>query len=571
METNTLRGVLNARARRRALEAMGAHTLDVLVVGGGIVGAGAALDAASRGLSVALVEARDWASGTSSRSSRLIHGGLRYLEMLDFGLVQEALRERALLLGHVAPHLVRPVPFLYPLTKGWSERPYVATGLMLYDALALRARGQRLPHHQHLDLASALGAFPALSSAQLRGALQYWDAQVDDARYTLAVVRTAVAHGALAASRAPVVSLLREHTVVTGASLLDAEDGSQLEVRARHVVVAAGAWTDKLLARDPCAVAVPLRRSKGAHLLIERDRITGSCGLIERTEHSVLFVIPWEQHWLVGTTDTEWEHDPEQVVASGADVSYLLDQLNRLLAHPVGPEDITGVYAGVRPLIARNAGATAKLSRDHQVFQPAPGMTVVTGGKFTTYRLMARDAIDAAAAAFLSSSPPSRTECLPLLGADAPSSLERLADRLARHQDVAPQVARRLVSRYGSEAEAVLELGATDPRLRTELPECRGHLALEVVHAAQVEGALHLEDVLRRRTHLALECADGGVGAAEPVAEVLAHVLGWSSATTQRELAAWRASVAAERAARSVRGDDAAISAALSAASLAGS
>jgi glycerol-3-phosphate dehydrogenase len=285
---------LGPAERQAALDAAAGQELDVVVVGGGVVGAGAALDAVTRGLSVGLFEARDWASGTSSRSSKLIHGGLRYLEMLDFALVREALRERGLLTQRLAPHLVRPVPFLYPLKhRGW-ERLYAGAGVALYDTMGVSSGNARgLPHHRHLSRRGALRQCPSLRRDALVGAIQYYDAQVDDARHTMTVVRTAAAYGALCASRARVVGFLREGERVTGVQVRDLESGATLEVRARQVVNATGVWTDDTQQMVGERGQFHVRASKGIHLVVPRDRIHSATGLILRTETSVLFVIPW--------------------------------------------------------------------------------------------------------------------------------------------------------------------------------------------------------------------------------------------------------------------------------------
>jgi glycerol-3-phosphate dehydrogenase len=319
--------------RAAALRTMTDETLDVLVVGGGVVGAGCALDAATRGLSVGLVEARDVASGTSSRSSKLIHGGLRYLEMLQLRLVGEALRERGLLLHEIAPHLVRPVPFLYPLRhRGW-ERLYAGTGVALYDLLAhVGGRSRRMPTHRHLSRSQALTMAPSLRPDSLVGALQYFDAQVDDARFTLFVARTAAAHGASVAARCRVTKLLREDGRVVGARVVDELSGEQHEIRARRVILAAGVWTNELLASTSQPRAVAVRASKGIHLVVPGDRIRSETGLILRTEVSVLFVIPWGPNWVIGTTDTDWRGDKAHPAASAEDIEYLLRTVNEVLA-----------------------------------------------------------------------------------------------------------------------------------------------------------------------------------------------------------------------------------------------
>src|SRR3954447_20984871 len=290
-------GQLGPAQRRAALTRLGEEVFDVVVIGGGATGAGCALDAATRGLGVALVEARDFAAGTSSRSSKLVHGGLRYLEQRDFGLVREALRERGLLLNVLAPHLVTPVPFLLPLTEHW-QRAYIGAGLALYDSLGGH---EGLPRHRHLTRRGALKIAPALRKDALVGAIQYYDAKVDDARHTLTVARTAAHLGAAVASNARVVGFLREGERVTGVRVRDELGGETIEVRAREVVNATGVWTDDVQHLVGERGKFKVRASKGVHLVVPRDRMQLDTGLILRTETSVLFVIPWGRHWIVGT------------------------------------------------------------------------------------------------------------------------------------------------------------------------------------------------------------------------------------------------------------------------------
>ena len=383
--------------RAASLEAMRSTELDVLVVGGGVVGSGAALDAATRGLTVGLVEARDFASGTSSRSSKLIHGGLRYLEMLDFRLVAEALAERGLLIEKLAPHLVRPVPFLYPLKHHVWERFYAGSGVALYDVLA-RLSGHKagLPVHRHLTRTGARRLVPSLRKDSLVGALKYYDAQVDDARHTMFIARTAASYGAHVATRARVTGLLREGERVTGARVHDLESGETFDVRAKQIVNATGVWTDETQSMANERGQFHVRASKGVHLVVPRDRIRGDSGLILRTEKSVLFVIPWGRHWIIGTTDTDWTLGLAHPAASAADIDYLLDHVNEVLEQPLTHADVEGVYAGLRPLLSGESESTSKLSREHAVAHTVPGLVVVAGGKYTTYRVMAKDAIDAA-------------------------------------------------------------------------------------------------------------------------------------------------------------------------------
>ena len=329
--------ILSPERRQADIARLTAAPLDVLVVGGGVTGAGTALDAASRGLSVGLVEAQDWAAGTSSRSSKLVHGGLRYLQMLDFGLVREALRERSLLLQHLAPHLVRPVPVLYPLRRPFLERPYVGAGVALYDILGFSTgNGRGLPLHRHLTKRQALASAPGLNPRALSGAVLYYDAQVDDARYVVELVRTAVSYGAVALNRARVVGFWREGGRVGGVTLEDVGPGGQLQVQARVTVLATGAWTEETEALAGVERTVRIRPSKGAHLLVKREKLAVTTGLILRTDRSVLFVLPWGEHWLIGTTDTDWSYGKARPLTTVADVDYLLAELNKVVAKPLG-------------------------------------------------------------------------------------------------------------------------------------------------------------------------------------------------------------------------------------------
>jgi len=539
---------LGPAQRQAALDAVPRDELDVVVIGGGVVGAGAALDAVTRGLSVALFEGRDWASGTSSRSSKLVHGGLRYLEMLDFGLVREALRERGLLAQRLAPHLVRPVPFLYPLRhRGW-ERLYAGAGVALYDILGVSSGSSRgLPRHRHLTRSGAIRACPSLRRDALVGAIQYYDAQVDDARHTMALVRTAQSYGALCANRARVVGFLREGERVSGVRVRDFESDTEIEVRARQVVNATGVWTDLTQAMVGERGQFHVRASKGIHLVVPRDRIQSSTGLILRTETSVLFVIPWGRHWIIGTTDTDWSLGKAHPAASRTDIDYLLAHVNEILVTPLTREDVEGVYAGLRPLLTGESESTSQLSREHTVAHPVPGLVVVAGGKYTTYRVMAKDAIDAVSHGLDEKVPPSCTERVPLVGADGYTATwnarQRLADRHGLH------VARveHLLHRQGSLVHEVLALVDDDPSLGEPLEGADDYLRAEVVHAASHEGARHLDDVLTRRTRVSIETFDRGVAAAPVAARLVAPVLRWSRGQVKREVEHYLARVEAER------------------------
>jgi glycerol-3-phosphate dehydrogenase len=539
-------GRLDARDRASVLDRLARTEFDVLVIGGGVTGAGAALDAASRGLRVALVEARDLASGTSSRSSKLIHGGLRYLEQFDFKLVWEALRERDLLVSRLAPHLVKPVSFLYPLHRKVVERPYVGAGLVLYDALEGTKRP--VPHHRHLTVRGALRLAPALKPSGLAGALLYYDAQADDARYTLTVARTAAAHGAVVATRASARGLLRgpDGTRVTGARVHDEESGRDIDVSARRVVVCAGVWTDLVHELSGIQAGYTVRMSKGVHIVVPYEAIRSNTGIILRTEKSVLFIIPWGKRWIVGTTDTDWTGDRAEPAATGEDIDYILEHANRILARPLTRSDVIGVYAGLRPLIAADQTTpTTKLSREHVVDTPVPGLASIAGGKFTTYRVMARDVIDAAVADFGRPVPASVTDQLPLLGADGLAAAAAEAERLAEDYGLAREAVEHLLDRYGTLTEEVLELTRDDPALARPLSDGRPYLGAEVAYAVTHEGALHVEDVLVRRVRLFIETGACGVEAVAQVAAIMSGLLGWDSgqraAETKRYLELLRA------------------------------
>jgi glycerol-3-phosphate dehydrogenase len=525
------------------LSRLAAERFDVLVIGGGITGAGAALDAASRGLRVALVESRDLASGTSSRSSKLIHGGLRYLEQFDFKLVYEALRERDLLVSKLAPHLVKPISFMYPLYKKVVERPYVGAGLVLYDSMEGTRRP--VPRHKHMTARSALKRAPALSPDRLAGAMLYYDAQVDDARHTLTVARTAAANSTVVATRVSATGLVRSADGrVTGARVRDEETGRELTVAAEAVVICAGVWTDLVHELAGVKAGYKVRMSKGVHIVVPRAAVDANTGMILRTEKSVLFFIPWGDHWIVGTTDTDWSGDRDEPAPSEDDVEYILTAANRVLARPLTRADVIGVYAGLRPLVdpAESNGSkpTTKLSREHVVDVPVPGLASIAGGKFTTYRLMARDVIDAAVADFGREVPGSVTDQVPLLGADGLAAVQAATLRLAEDYGVPREAVEHLLGRYGTLAEEVLGLVRTDPGLGRPLAEGHPYLRAEVTYAVTHEDALHVEDVLMRRTRLFIEAADGGAGAAADVAAIMGRLLGWSrrrrAAETRRYL-----------------------------------
>lgn len=540
---------LSPDSRRRALATMAATELDLLVVGGGVVGAGVALDAVTRGLTVGLVEARDYASGTSSRSSKLVHGGLRYLKQLNFALVFEALRERSLILDTLAPHLARPVEFLYPLERRVLDRAWVGAGVGVYDVLGA---GRGVPsHHRHLSRKRTLEAFPGAKRGAVHGGVSFYEGQLDDARHTMTLARTAASHGALCANSARVTGFLRDGDRVVGAHVVDVETGTEIDIRAKRTVNAAGAWTGEIQEMLGGRADFRVRASKGVHIVVPRDRIDSQVGIITETEKSLLFVIPcpWsDEHWVIGTTDTPWDFDLAHPSASQADIDYILDQTNALLQTPLTRDDIVGVYTGLRPLLAGDTDDTASLSREHAVVSPVEGLVIVAGGKYTTYRVMAKDAVDEAVRG--TDVEASRTDRLPLLGADNYHELWAARARIAAEAGLDVATVEHLLGRYGSAITELIAMIDAEPSLAEPIPSGGRYMRAEARYAASHEGAFHLDDVLTRRTHIAIETPDRGVRAASAVAELVAPVLGWDDTTVEREVERYRARVEAELAAQ---------------------
>jgi len=535
---------LGPAAREAALERLAGEELDVLVIGGGVVGCGAALDAVTRGLTVGLIEARDYASGTSSRSTKLFHGGLRYLEQFDFRLVFEALRERSLVLNVLCPHLARPVPFIYPLQSA-LDRTYVGLGIGVYDVMGA---GRGVPHHMRLlGKRKTMESFPSGRGTAIRGAIRFYEGQVDDARHTMMLARTAAGFGAACANSTRAVGFIREGDRVAGVRARDLDGGREFEIRARQVINAAGVWTDEVQELVGGRGQFRVRASKGVHLVIPRNRINSATGIITRTEKSVLFIVPWGSHWIVGTTDTDWDLDRAHPAASQADIDYLLDHANSLLADPLTREDVVGVYAGLRPLLAGESESSSKLSREHAVSSPVRGLTVIAGGKYTTYRVMAKDAVDSAVHGLERSVPASCTERVPLAGADGYLAAWNSRARIAADHGLRVGVLEHLLGRYGSLVFELLDLIASHPELGEPLRGAPEYLRAEAYYAASHEGARHLEDILTRRTRVSIEVPDRGLEAAEDVARLVAPVLGWDDETVGRELEHYRQRIAAER------------------------
>ena len=522
--------------RDSAISQLGTEQFDILVIGGGVNGVGAALDAASRGLKVALIEAQDIAAGTSSRSSKLIHGGLRYLEQYDFKLVREALHERELMVSTLCPHLVKPVGFLFPLTEKFKERTYVGAGLALYDAL--RGFQRALPWHKHLSQKQINEIAPSLRHDIVTGAIKYFDAQVDDARHTMAVARTAARHGAIIATQVSAESLIREGRRVVGVNALDLASGKKIAIKAGATIMCAGVWSDQLHERFELTPGYHVTMSKGAHIVVPGSAIKSDAGIILKTPVSVLFIIPWGDKWIVGTTDTPYEGDRAEPFATREDVQYILDQANRVLEPKLKADEIIGVYAGLRPLVANNKSATTtKLSREHTVDRPAAGFVSIAGGKYTTYRVMGKDVVDRAVIELRKITQESVTEKLPLVGADGYFALEQQKERIAQESGLDVETVTHLLNRHGSLISEILELIQEQPKLAAKLDADLPYIKAEIVYAASFEGARSVDDVISRRTRLSFEAVNHGVHLADEVAALIAPVLGWSAKERKESVA----------------------------------
>ena len=516
---------LNIAARGSAITALGESEFDILVIGGGINGVGIALDAASRGLSVALVESGDFASGTSSKSSKLIHGGLRYLEQYDFRLVREALYERELMVTTLSPHLVKPVSFLYPLHEKLIERTYVGAGMALYDAL--RGFKRALPWHKHLTQKKVSEIAPSLRLDVITGGFQYFDAQVDDARHTMSIARTAAKYGAVITTRTRCEEVIKNGKRVVGAKIRDLISDEVIEVRAKATIMASGVWSDQLHEKFGLKAGYSVRMSKGSHILVPKSAINSQSGVIIKTDLSVLFIIPWGEQWIVGTTDTDYQASKEEPLASSDDVSYIINQANRVLEPKLRRDQVIGVFAGLRPLVSTDPNSpTTKLSREHVVDSPAPGFVSIAGGKYTTYRVMAEDAVDEAVNHLRRIVPDSTTENLAIIGAEGYSVLINKIPKLAKEYGLAEDTIRHLLDRYGSLFEEVLAQAKDDSTLLEPLIEGLPYIKAEALYAITHEAALSIDDLLSRRTRIAFEASDSGLSITSYLGELLGKYAG---------------------------------------------
>lgn len=534
----------SAATRRADLDAVAAQPVDLLVVGGGITGAGIARDAAMRGFSTALVDAGDFGRGTSSRSSRLVHGGLRYLEHGWLRLVFESSRERAILL-RIAPHLVRPTAFLFPVhAASRVGRWTIGAGLWLYDALSLF---RNVRAHRSLGRKGVRRLEPALRDQDLKGGAVYWDAQCDDARLTLATVRSAHRHGARVASYAAVTAFEKAAGRIRGVVVEDRITGEVRSLHAHVVVNATGPWTDAVRRLDEPSAAALLRPTKGAHVVVPRSRLghTEALTLTSPLDGRVMFVLPWGDFSIIGTTDTDVTEILDEPLADVADVTYLLRSANAYFPNArLHLDDVLAAWAGYRPLLdLPGATSPAAVPREHRIVEGASGLVTIAGGKLTTYRSMAAEVVDLVARRLRAVdgrklAPPSATATEPLPGGEV-ADLDLLARDLV-DEGLEPGLAGSLAGRYGSEASAVANLVRSDRALGQRIVWGLPVIAAEVVHQARREMAMTVADVMVRRTHLyhthPRQAADG----AAAVARLLGHELGWSDATADAQAAAYR-------------------------------
>ncbi len=558
---------LSAAARRHNLAALADEHFDVLVIGGGVTGAGVALDAAARGYRVALVEKADFASGTSSKSTKLVHGGIRYLPNFDFALVHEGLIERGILLRN-APHLVHPLGFVLPIYQGDRHpvgMPFTTpggiglgalldAGLWLYDVMAGQHSIQR---HRHLRRDAVLGYLPDLVPERLQEGFMYYDAQTNDARLTMALLRTAAQRGATLANYAAVTGFVMSGGTIQGAQVRDTLTGDELTVRARHVVNATGVFAEQIEALTGTTPQVSIEPSKGVHLVFAREDVpVGDAAIVlpETEDKRILFIVPWESRVVFGTTDTG-TGDLDHPAASPADVAYLLKYLNRYLTKRITEEQIISTYAGYRPLVrprAASAGTTAKLSRTHAVLQSPTGLVSIVGGKLTTYRRMAQDTVDVLSKRD-GKKPLHPTLALPLQGStDWPQAQPALAARGAA-LDLSAATVAHLGASYGTDAALVLDLIAAQPSLAGLLIADLPYIQAEVVYACRYEMAQTPDDVLARRTAIILEDRGRGLGAVALVAALMAQELAWSAAEQQTQIAAYAAALQLQQVAEGVR------------------
>ncbi|GLV59116.1 glycerol-3-phosphate dehydrogenase [Dictyobacter sp. S3.2.2.5] len=538
---------LSARERASNLNELAHNTFDILVIGGGVTGAGVALDAVARGYSVALVEKADFASGTSSKSTKLVHGGIRYLPNFDISLVHEALVERGLLLQN-APFLVSPVAFVLPIyegdkhpvgmpfttPKGIGLNRLLDAGLWMYDGLAGR---RNISRHHHISRQEVLERAPALVSEGLKEGFIYYDGQTNDARLTMAVLRTAVRSGALIANYAEVTGFEKANNHLTGAIVHDVIGDQQFTVRARHIVNATGVFSEEVESLAEETPELLVEPSKGVHLVLSREQLQlGNDAIVlpETEDKRILFIVPWESRAIYGTTDTG-TGDLNHPTASQDDISYLLKYLNRYLTVRVDEYDIISTYAGYRPLVKprqKNA-STARLSRTHAVIESPSGLVTITGGKLTTYRRMAQDTLDLINRRD-SMKPVHPTESLPLQGSAAWPLTQHELQRRGTRLGLGSNIIQHLGGAYGSNATIIMDLVEQDPGLGLRLIDDLPYIKAEVIYACRYEMAMKPADILSRRTSIVLEDRERGQGIVDEVTHLMAQELSWPTEQQQQ-------------------------------------
>ena len=532
--------------REAALRRLADEQFDVLVIGGGITGAGVALDAVSRGLKVALVERRDLASGTSSKSSKLVHGGLRYLQQKEFRLVYQALAERQRL-RHTAPHLVRLLPFLIPIFgKDGIIHPKLRkalnSALWMYD-LTGGARIGKL--HDQIKKDETLAHVPTLKSDRTLGAFIYYDAQTDDARLTMMIARSAIDRGAVIANWCPVVEILKgDGGKAVGARVI--AGGSTIDVRATTVVNAAGVWSDEVRALDEGADPDSIRPAKGIHITVPWEKVRNdiACVFPVPKDRRSIFVVPMGGKTYIGTTDTDYDGPIDDPQCTSDDIDYLINAVNASIDPPLTRDDVLATWAGLRPLVKSEgiSERTADLSRHHKVVRSASGVVSVTGGKLTTYRRMAEDTVDEIAP---------RTRCrtkkLQLHGADGYDALIKDVDGAAARLGISADLVTHLANRHGADTRVLAAMIVADPSLGEPVVPGLPHVKAEAVHAVRHELARTLDDVLTRRIPARWLLRDAAAAAADDVARLIAPDLEWSEEDIAREVASFRAAVAHER------------------------
>jgi glycerol-3-phosphate dehydrogenase len=550
--------------RDRALKELTSETFDVVVVGGGVTGAGVALDAASRGYSTAIVERKDWAFGTSSRSSKMVHGGLRYLQNFDLGLVREALLERQLMV-HLAPHLVYPTPYLVPVLGDDRRDVRIGIGLNMYDVMATTRVGQGRrqrgknddpdaawapDRHRMISAEETLDYLPVLESRDPKGAYLFYDCQTDDVRLVLTILGEAERFGAVMANRVDVTSLLEEDGKAKGVHCTDAETGEAFEIRAENVINATGVWADRIKPEEILTeTEVPrIAPSRGTHvtLPLERLPLNDAACIVPAGSGRTIFVLPWYGRALIGTTDEDFGGDIDEVRPGGDDIDYLLDAVNDYFGESFSRDDLTGAYAGVRPLISTgDPKKSVDISRKAELYETSSGMLTITGGKLTTWRRMAKQVVDRLAER--------EGREVPCRTADIPLGMEASPDALIPPPPLEPgqlpdDAAEQLAFRYGHAARNVLAVAAERPELARPIVPGHPDMLAEAVLAARLEQARTVGDVLLRRTRLALVAAPD-LRTAEsvmPVAEAIGAELGWEAGRIRDEADAWVAELARE-------------------------